>query len=122
MLCPHAVPAEIAVPGFAARSGFAGSLGYWLAVHVYAALTPAEGRALVISLAVLHGLLVDLFGWHFDFTHPAAYLAHALGNVPMPAGGGAAAKGGAVAAASSKVSAPADHSARRRVVESKKGR
>ena len=22
--------------------------------------------------------------WHFDFTHPLAYLAHTLTNVPMP--------------------------------------
>ncbi len=111
------------MPGFAARSGFAGSLGYWAAVHVFGALTPAEGRALIITLAVAHGLLVDLFGWHFDFTHPAAYLAHTLGNVPMPKPGGSSGAKTAVTAASSKVSAPADHSARRRpVLESKKGR
>lgn len=115
------MPAEIEVPGFAARSGFAGSLGYWAVVHVYGALTPAEGRALIITLALAHGLLVDLFGWHFDFTHPAAYLAHTLGNVPMPSHCGGA-KSGATAA-SSKVSAPVDHSGRRRpLVESKKGR
>ena len=75
----------------------------------------------MISLAVLHGLLVDIFGWHFDITHPAAYLAHTLGNVPMPKHA-AAAKGSEAAAASSRVTAPVDHSARRRVVESKKGR
>ncbi|BDA51041.1 probable trimeric intracellular cation channel type B [Coccomyxa sp. Obi] len=77
-------PAEIAEPAFAARSGFLGSLLYWLAVHVYGALTPLEGKALITTLFITHGLLVDLFGWHFDFTHPPAYLAHTITNVPMP--------------------------------------
>jgi hypothetical protein len=68
-----------------------GSLAYWLLVHVCAALTPLEGRALIISLFIMHGLLVDLFGWHFDFTFPPAYLAHAAANVPMPGRAGKAA-------------------------------
>ncbi len=80
----HAGPAEIAEPAFAARSGFVGSLLYWVIVHVYGTLTPLEGKALITTLFIAHGVLVDLFGWHFDFTFPPAYLAHAVTNVPMP--------------------------------------
>ncbi len=54
--------AEIAQPGFAARSGFLGSLLYWLTVHQYPILLPLEGKALIVSLFILHGVLVDLFG------------------------------------------------------------
>ena len=54
--------AEIAQPGFAARSGFLGSLLYWLTVHQFATLSPLEGKALIISLFIIHGVLVDLFG------------------------------------------------------------
>lgn len=53
-------------------------------MHVYGVLAPLEGKALITTLFIAHGLLVDLFGWHFDFTHPPAYLAHAVTNVPMP--------------------------------------
>ncbi|EIE21233.1 hypothetical protein COCSUDRAFT_30355 [Coccomyxa subellipsoidea C-169] len=77
-------PAEIAEPAFAARSGFVGSLLYWVIVHVYGTLNPLEGKALITTLFIAHGVLVDLFGWHFDFTFPPAYLAHAVTNVPMP--------------------------------------
>ena len=54
--------AEIAQPGFAARSGFLGSLLYWLTVHQYPILSPLEGKALIVSLFILHCVLVDLFG------------------------------------------------------------
>lgn len=118
LLCrASAVPPELAEPAFAARSAFLGSAGYWAAVHVFSALTPAEGRALVITAAVGHGLLVDLFGWHFDFTHPLAWAAHSLTNVPMPKGqprGGELSVGAAHPADSSRRRAP--------VLESKKGR
>lgn len=58
-------PAEIAEPGFAARSGFVGSLAYWLLVHVYGALQPLEAKALVVTVFMAHGLLVDLFGYEY---------------------------------------------------------
>ena len=54
-------PAEIAQPAFAARSGFLGSALYWLTVHHLQSLSPLEGKALIISLFVLHGMLVDVF-------------------------------------------------------------
>ena len=115
------MPPELAEPAFAARSAFLGSAGYWAAVHVYGALTPAEARALITTLAVAHGLLVDLFGWHFDFTHPLAWLAHSLTNVPMPKGQQRIS--GRSAALSSSAAHPADSSKRRvPVLESKKGR
>ncbi len=115
MFLTCAAPPELAEPAFAARSAFLGAAGYWAAVHVFAALTPAEGRALIITVAVAHGVLVDLFGWHFDFTHPLAWLAHRLTNVPMPKGH--------AATLSSSAAHPADSSRRRApVLESKKGR
>lgn len=54
-------PAEIAQPAFAARSGFLGSLLYWLTVHHFQSLSPLEGKALIVSMFILHGVLVDVF-------------------------------------------------------------
>lgn len=114
--------AEIAEPAFAARSGFAASLLYWLTVHVYGSLTPLEGKALITTLFIAHGLLVDIFGWHFDFTMPPAYVAHTLANVPMPglptrpAAAAHAPKAAASTATSSKRGADS------RVLENKKAR
>jgi len=77
-------PPEISVPSFAARSGFLGAAGYWLAVHVYRVLTPAEGKALITTLFLAHGALSDLVSAPLDWTHPLAALAHAMARVPMP--------------------------------------
>lgn len=54
-------PAEIAQPSFAARSGFLGSLLYWLSVHHFQVLSPLEGKAVIVSMLIVHGVLVDLF-------------------------------------------------------------
>ena len=61
MVADLAGPAEIAQPAFAARSGFLGSLLYWLTVHHFQSLSPLEGKALLVSVFILHGVLVDLF-------------------------------------------------------------
>jgi len=86
----RAGPPEIAVPSFAARSGFAGAAGYWLAVHVFRALTPAEGKALLTTLFLAHGALADACAAALDWTAPLAALAHAVARVPMPEGRAAA--------------------------------
>ena len=72
------------MPGFAARSGFVGAAAYWLAVHVYRVLPPAEAKALITTAFLAHGALSDLAGYPLDWTHPLARLAHALARVPMP--------------------------------------
>ncbi|KAK9840818.1 hypothetical protein WJX81_006890 [Elliptochloris bilobata] len=77
-------PHEISVPTFAARSGFVGAAGYWLAVHVYRALSAAEGKALIMTAFLAHGALSDLVGHPLDWTYPLARVAHALARVPMP--------------------------------------
>lgn len=83
MAC-RAGPPEITVPGFAARSGFVGAAGYWLAVHVFHVLPPGEGKALITTAFLAHGALSDLAGYPLDWTAPLAWLAHALARVPMP--------------------------------------
>ena len=44
------------------RSGFTGALLYYLLVTVTGTLTSAEGKAAVVLLYVLHGLISDLTG------------------------------------------------------------
>ena len=83
-MCGNAGPTEVAAPGFASRTGFAGTLAYYICVHVLEALKPAQGLALITSVFVGHGLLADLTKQPLDWTHPLAVAAHAVANVPMP--------------------------------------
>lgn len=77
-------PTEVTAPGFASRTGFAGTLAYYLSVHVLEFLKPAEGLALVTTVFIVHGVLSDLLKQPLDWTHPLAVMAHAVANVPMP--------------------------------------
>lgn len=77
-------PSELTAPGFAARTGFLGALSYYLSVHVFEALKPKEGLALITTTYVVHGILSDLSRQPLDYTHPVAKGAHAIMNVPMP--------------------------------------
>lgn len=79
-----AAPVELTTPGFAWRSGFLATTSYYLLVHITESLSPREGKALVTSIFIAHGLLVDLLGSPLDFTAPIARVLHAVTNVPMP--------------------------------------
>jgi len=83
-VCLGTGPAEVSAPGFASRTGFAGTLAYYLSVHVLEVLKPAEGLALITTVFIVHGLLADLLKQPLDWTHPLAVIAHAVANVPMP--------------------------------------
>lgn len=76
----------MSVPGFALRTGFLGALTYYLSVHVFEALKPKEGVALITTVYVVHGILADLLRQPLDYTHVLAQAAHAIVNVPMPGG------------------------------------
>lgn len=71
-------------PGFPLRTGFFGSLIYWVAVYFLEILRPAEGAALVTTIFILHALASDLVGRPLDYTYPLARIGHAVTNVPMP--------------------------------------
>ena len=60
--------------------------------------------------------------WHFDFTHPLAYIAHSITNVPMP--GCSKAKPPILPAKSGTATSKADSSKRAGEIkkETKKGR
>ena len=65
---------------------------------------------------------VHACSWHFDFTHPLAYMAHTVTNVPMP--GCSKAKPPMLPAKSGTATSKADSSKRAVEVkkETKKGR
>ena len=63
-------------PGFSAWSGFLGALIYYLTNHVLQFLTRDEAKALITTLFVAHGLLVDISGYSWDYTYPIARLIH----------------------------------------------
>ena len=101
---------EFAVPGLAMRSAAAGAALYWGAVHVYRALSPAEGAALVALLFVGHGLAVDALAAAtaggpprpLDYTAAPAAALHWVAGVPVPGGGGSGAGVGAGRARAAK--------------------
>ena len=76
--------AEVAAPGFALRTGFAGAIAHYFSVYVFEVLKPNEGLALITTVYVVHGLLSDLLKQPLDWTHPVAVVAHTIANVPMP--------------------------------------
>ena len=57
--------------------------GYYLLVHIAKQLSPLEGKGLVTTVFIAHGLLSDLFGIPLDFTEPVARVIHAITNIPM---------------------------------------
>ena len=63
-------------PGFSVWSGFLGALIYYLTNHVLQFLTRDEAKALITTLFVAHGLLVDISGYSWDYTYPIARLIH----------------------------------------------
>ncbi|DBA94266.1 TPA: hypothetical protein ACH3X1_001883 [Trebouxia sp. C0004] len=78
-------PTEVTAPGFASRTGFAGTLAYYISVHVLEVLKPAQGLALITTVFVVHGVLADVLKQPLDWTHPLAVITHAVANIPMPA-------------------------------------
>lgn len=77
-------PTELAMPGFVWRSGFLCSAAYYVSTHVLHALTAQQGRALMLTLFVAHGMVSDIVGSACDFTEPIANVLHVLLNVPRP--------------------------------------
>jgi hypothetical protein len=75
---------EVTEPGFPLRTGFFGSLLYWLTVHFFGVLKPLEGMALVTTIFIAHGIAADLTGRPVDFTYPLAWVLHGATGVPMP--------------------------------------
>ena len=88
-------PAELTAPGFAWRSGALGASVYYLLVHILQQFTPKEGKALVTSVFIAHGLLSDLLGRPLDFTEPIAAILHTVTNIPKRPGDTQVAKPGA---------------------------
>lgn len=76
-------PAELTAPGWPWRSGALASTAYYLLVHVSGVVNPREGKVLVTSVFVAHGLLSDFSGLPLDFTEPVARLLHTMANVPQ---------------------------------------
>lgn len=75
---------EVTEPGFPLRTGFFGSLLYWLTVYFFGVLKPLEGAALVTTIFILHGVAADLTGQPIDFTYRLALMLHRVTGVPMP--------------------------------------
>lgn len=82
---PPAGPSEIEVPSFVWRSGTLGSLVYYLAVYVAQALTPEQGKALLVVWFLAHGVLSCLTSAPCDFTAGLGAACLRLLNIPAPA-------------------------------------
>jgi hypothetical protein len=52
-------PSEVTEPGFPLRTGFFGSLMYWVTVYFLGVLKPAEGAALVTTIFIAHAVASD---------------------------------------------------------------
>lgn len=76
---------ELSMPSFVWRSGFMCSVVYYAITYVGQWLTAQQGRALMLTLFVLHSLVSDVVGGACDFTDPIASVLHLLLNVPRPA-------------------------------------
>lgn len=84
VLVQPSTPTELAMPGFVWRSGFLCSAAYYVTTHVLELLTVQQGRALMLTLFVVHSVVSDVVGGACDFTEPLASVLHVLLNVPRP--------------------------------------
>eukprot|EP00892_Ulva_mutabilis_P011952 jgi/Ulvmu1/9129/UM005_0225.1 len=75
-------PDEMRNPGVGPTRSMACCVAYYLLVHLYAILSPPQGKALVVLSLIVHTLVVDLTG--VNVLQPFLILFHTILNIPQP--------------------------------------